>query len=296
MIVAVGTCTAGRGAEVSIGAAQADFNAGQYRSCLQKIAQVLNSKAAAPGSPARYDLLMLRGECMLQLKEADLAASAFTSASTVFKGEGDLKRMAAARAMSVLVKASPRLQYKGSKDAQPIDIVTPDSRKQAMMALFDDRFATTTSKIEAAMKSNSLVPIHDLFPVMGDLYALELTATGDTARTMPAIRSVGEHARQLITAELDRLRKRVDELDDLANAPTLSSGNLNQTLSYRGLNSNERNELHDAADELVKIEKVAQEGRRIAQRLAGPVGAWDAILGECNDVKDVAQQAYDRRY
>jgi hypothetical protein len=139
--------------------------------------------------------------------------------------------------------------------------------------------------------------MHKLLPEMRDAYAIELASSGDSVQTMPMARALGERARDLITGELDRLSKRIAELRDLANEPTFSSEGRNDgTIGYRGLTSPERDELKSMAQELVKIERVAQEGRRINRRLGGDGQVWDAILAEVADAKDHAQQAYDRRY
>src|SRR6478735_8599951 len=59
--------------------ARADFDAKQYRPCLQKIADILHDGSVDPD--ARYDLLMLRGEASLQLRYTRPALDAFTAAA-----------------------------------------------------------------------------------------------------------------------------------------------------------------------------------------------------------------------
>src|SRR5690242_15062972 len=55
--------------QVSVGDAQSDFASGEYASSLRKISTLLGSNSIKPGSVERYDLLMLRGECMLRMKQ-----------------------------------------------------------------------------------------------------------------------------------------------------------------------------------------------------------------------------------
>src|SRR5688572_14868767 len=78
--------------------AQGDFASGDYRSALQKISRLLTGPTARPGTPHRYELLLLRGECMLQLKEANFAADAFDAAARSVKGEGTVTLIADAGA------------------------------------------------------------------------------------------------------------------------------------------------------------------------------------------------------
>ena len=292
----------------TIADAQADFDKGEYRPSLQKISSILNSPSAQPGTPQRYDLLMLRGECLLQLKEPVGAANSFDSAGLAIKGDGDVKKLSAARALAMLIRESPGMAYKpktrsasegggASGAAEAINIVPPDSRKRALLAMLDDRIAALKPQIEQAAAGTSLVPMEKLLPALRDMYAIELTATGEAARTIPLAQTLGDRARELITAELDRIGKRTAELRDLANETTFSNeGRNNGTIGNRGLTSPERDEIKSMAQTLMQIEKVAQEGRRINRRIGGTGQAWDEILAQTTECKEQAQAAYDRRY
>jgi hypothetical protein len=101
-----------------------------------------------------------------------------------------------------------------------------------------------------------------------------------------------DQERELIDEELNQLSNRLDQLKDLASEPTW----VTQAISYRGLTTNERNELQKMADYLMEIQRTVENGRRIS-RLFGRTGEnWDALLADCAVAKDVAQQTYDRRY
>jgi hypothetical protein len=285
----------------SLDAAQAAYGAGDYRKSLQEIARLLNSTlpGTGPGTQTRYDAFMLRGECLLQLKEPTLAVAAFNSASNVSKQDPHPGETAAARGLAMLVQASPGLKYAPkSADASPaIDITQPDSRKKALAAMFDDRLAEVKPLVEKAMKGNSLVPMMELLPKLRDLYSLEWAATGKADVTLPIGKAMGERARDLINAELDKLNKRIAQLEDLANEPMYSDngGFRGQTASRRGLTSTEQDELKDAAAYLEKIRQVAQEGRRINRRLGGTGEAWDKILADVGELEDRAQVAYNNK-
>jgi hypothetical protein len=278
----------------TLASAQADFAKGEYRPCLQKIAQVLAMPESKRNPQERYDLFMLRGECLLQLKSADIADDTFHSAATVLKGSDEMKKIADAEAVAILIKASPGLKYTPrTAGAQPIDIVNPESRKAALQALFDDRLTVFKPKAVAANQSTNLVPIHELVPAINDLFLVELALTGETKQTLALGKELGAHARDLINGALRQINDRIQDLNMIANEP--STGTLNQ-IGYRGLTSPERDELKSLANELVKIEEVSARARHMAQRMGGDPQTWDTILADVSDAKQLAQKTYDRRY
>src|SRR4051794_1703465 len=77
-------------AELTVDDAKKDLEAGQYRQCLQKVSKLLVARTAQQDSPDRYDLLLMRGECLLQMKQASGAEAAFNSASSVMKSQADV--------------------------------------------------------------------------------------------------------------------------------------------------------------------------------------------------------------
>lgn len=285
------------GAEPSIAEAQADFQQGKYPGCLQKVAAILVGSEARQGSPGRYDLFLLRGECLLQMKRADLAADAFDAAARSVKGENDLKRVAPARAMAILIKSSANLAYrpKGASAADAIDIVNPELRKKALEALLQDRLKDMQPQVDEALKATTLPPMAKTVPALLDAFMIELAATGDTKQSLPVGQSVGEHARGLIENQLQRISMRVDDLYDLASEPTLSSGP-REFLGPRGLTTPERDELKAIANELIMIKQVAQDGRRINRSIGGTGDMWDAVIVQVNDCEERTQRAYDRKY
>ena len=286
-------------AEPTIEQVQADYKAGSYQDALRKISLIISSPNSmvrpAPASPERYDLLMLRGESALALKQRTLAIDSFNSAFRSARTEQDIARPARAYALITLTKGSPGFKYPagGAKEGG-IDIVSPGSRTKAVGAMYEDRLKDIKPQVEKAMRDTSLVPIHKLLPALRELYALEVTATGKTAESEPLLKSLGGHARKLMTEEVARLNKRLDVLNDLASSPTITRSS--DSIGYRGLTSPERDELQEIADYLDKIAKAAQEGRAMAKRLGGDVAAWDAIIADVDEGREIAKQAYDRRY
>jgi hypothetical protein len=293
-------------ASPSVADAQAKFAAGDYHASLRIIARLLSSNLVKPDTPERYDLFMLRGECMLRLKQRIAAQEAFDAASRVMKQRQDVDRVACANAMAALVKASGGLEYKPALKvndrgtiapaAAGIDIVEPESRKRAMTALYEDKAAELAPDIANALSAKSLVPIHGMLPAAWELYSLEYAATGKAEKTETQLKELGSHARTLISGELDRLTTRLDELRTLASEPTLGGIGGGRNIGYRGLSSPERKEIEDMADYLVKIQRSCENARRIARTLGGTSEYWDALLADCAVARDVAQQAFDKRY
>ena len=276
----------------SVEDARAAFASGDYQGCLRKISPLLSS--AKRDSPERYDLLMLRGECLLRLKQRNAAMPAFEAAAAVMKGRRDLERTAAATALAVLVRESPDLTYKSK--ANPgrggVDVVDPATRKVAMAALFEDLKSRLAPEVEKALKDKSLVTTHKRLKDFWELYAVELAATGSADSTAGTLQEVGGHARGLIADELDRITTRLDQLGDLASDPAWT----NAGISHRGLSTNERAELKQTADYLVQIQRTVENGRRIAQALGRTGENWETLLADCAEARDAAQEAYDRRY
>ena len=274
--------------------AQALFAAGDIPGCLKKISAQLGSKSVKRDSAERYDLLMLRGECLMKLKQRNPAVQSFDTAATVMKGRNDRNRAAAATALAVLVKASPDFKYpsKAQAERSGIDIIDPSSRREAMAALFQDLKARLAPDVSKALQDKSLVSTQKRLREFWELYAVEFAATGDTASTAATLQELGGHARGLIGEELERLITRLEQLSDLAGMPVWGS----DVLGYRGLNTDERTELKQIADYLVQIQRTVENGRRISRALGTTGENWDVLLADCAVARDTAQEAYDRRY
>ena len=281
------------GAAPTLEDARADFASGDFTASLRKTSGLLSSKAGKSDLPERYDLLVLRGECLLRLKQRTASADAFEAAAAVMKKQSDLPRAASATSLAVLVKASPDLVYKPKKQAgSGIDIAESSTRQEAMKALFDDLNAAVSPRVERALRDKSLVSTQGLLRDVWELYAVETAATGNASSTAAKLEQLGGHARSLTGDELDRITSRLEQLKDLASEPTW----VTQAMSYRGLNTGERNELRQIADYLMQIQRTVENGRRIS-RLFGRTGEnWDTLLADCAVARDVAQEAYDRRY
>ena len=275
------------------------LESGNYTACLRKIGiQLSATNAARPGTVDRFELLMLRGECLLRMRQPASAAAAYDAAAASMKTSRDVARVATATALSTLAKASPQLSYTPKAvGAAPIDIVNPESRPKALKALYDDRSTELTPEIIRALADKSLDPINALLPRAWELYSLEFATTGDAVQTVTNLKQLGTHARSLLRDELDRVAARVDVLKDVAADPTLggnggNGGNgANAAVTLRGLNEQERAELARLQERIVSLQRFAANGRRIGRLLGGTGESWDALLADCADARDAAQKA-----
>jgi hypothetical protein len=264
--------------DASLDAARIDAARGEYRAAILKIGKLLYS-FKEPTPDERYELLMLKGECQLQLKDRMGSASTFKSAA---KAAGDLNQLAAARANALIVERSAGGVYKSaSASGESIDILAPESRKKAMAQLLQDTWSKNKRDIDAAMRGETLPPIEKVFVAVADSYALELTTTGEAKQIEPVMRELGGRAFGLIRDEVTRYTRLVEQMNQLSNsAQDYARG---WGASRRGLLPDERDDLRNAIAYLTKVQDRVREYRRIAARLGGNQQKWDLLVADIAD-------------
>jgi hypothetical protein len=264
---------------------------GDYRGALAKIDKLLFPTSSDPAQ--RYELLMLKGECQLQLKNRVGASSAFKSAAKVAADPGQL---AAARANALITDASSGGQYKprAAGGGEPIDILPMESRKRAMMALRDELSSRNQSQIDGALRAQELPPIEKVFTAVADMYALELFASGGEAGdARKLMQELGTHAYTLMEREISKSAQRVDYLVQLANSS--SDYNRGWNSGRLGLTSQQRDEVKSILTYLDKIRQRASEYRRIAARVGGNEAKWDALVANTVEAMSEAESLYNDR-
>jgi hypothetical protein len=252
---------------------RADVDRGEYRAALTKINKALPE--ARGDNLRRYELLMARGEALLNLRQKPAALEAFRGASSAAGREADLRQSMAARAMVELLGESDGLAYR-PKAAAAINIVGTESRRAAMAGLFGDRLAKEKSKIDAAAEAPTLVPMIDLMPTLSGLMALEFAGTGALETMTPILQTLGSHGRGLMQREVDRMDVRISQIEDMSGELYWREGDA--TPLRRGIHSDEAAELGRMVEELDKITDASEEGRRIARQIVSSVDAWDELL------------------
>jgi len=263
---------------------RADMAKHDYRAALQTISRRLPDAKSDP--LARYELLMLRGEALVQSKQKSAALDAYRSAHAAVRRGGDLNQSLAARGMVELLGAGSGWMYK-APDGTTFDLIDPATRKAAAAAMLDEKLSALRPKIDRAAAADALGPIIELMPAIGGAMGLEYQATSDIAGLTPIVQNLGDRARSLITRELDRLMIRTAELEDVSNDFIILDRE--QVLGRRGLHSDEMQELQQMLPYLDRIEQTAAEGRRIHRNLGGTGESWDDILLRTSETESRAR-------
>ena len=265
--------------------------AGEHSAAVQKI----DKRLFASGNrevPERYELLMLKGECKLQLKDRIGAGTAFKSAVKVAPA---LNELAAAQANALIVDRSSSGVYKPrfGTAAEAIDILPLDSRKRAMLAYQAELSSQYKSQIDSALRADQLPPIEQIFPRVADMFFLETFATGQPAEAEQVMKALGGHAFELMSNEVARCASRVDYLTQLANSASDTSRGWDS--GRLGLTSQQRDEVKAMLPYLNKIRQRASEYRRIAAKAGGDEQKWNALAADTTDVILDAESLYNDR-
>lgn len=265
------------------------YNAGQYRLCLQQIARVM--RQLDRNSTDRYALLLLRGDCLLQLHDGATAKEAYKDAQK----SADLDQAAEAYAMSFLISNSPGLKYTPGGGGEPISIIDRASRKLAMQALLTDQLQSSGIEIRAALTAQDMQPIFQVWPKLRALYALEVVSTGRTDQVEPLFREVGQSARDVLSRQLSIMNQKLQQIATKSVQPggatVVQAGGAwweDPGLVRMGLTPDDRQTLREILDYCPQLIDNAQHGLSIAQRLGGEPQAWQAIIDQANQIAEQA--------
>jgi len=192
------------------------FEKGDYAQALRQATVALSAKGAAAALD-RYELLVLKGESQLRLKNNKDAAEAFDDAAGCAKDEHEA---ALARSMAELARRAKGLVYTipATKDrpAKTIDISVRDQRPAAFAALFEQNKPKVAAEVKAARGSGKLPAMFDAFRLLFDLRALELAGTGTDTQTAVIAGDLTERAAALMGRSVGDMGKTVDKLTELA--------------------------------------------------------------------------------
>jgi hypothetical protein len=264
--------------------------AGKYQTAVKQIDRQLFPMPK--DSATRYELLMLRGECRLQLKDRTGASTAFKSAAKVAESAPQL---AAARANSLIVERSTSGRYvpRAGKGGEPIDIMAMDSRKRAMNELRGELWSQYEPRVDTALHAEELPPIEEVFTHLADMYFLELFADGQATETGAVMQQLGRRAHALMQAEVLKCAARVDFFTQVANSSGTTSRGWDT--GRLGLTSQQRDEVKVIVPYLNKIRERASEYRGIAARLGGNEAKWDALVADAVAAAAEAESLYNDR-
>jgi hypothetical protein len=251
---------------------KSSFEAGDYRAVIRDVARGLALKGKAADEYDRHDLLLLRAESLLRLKETAAAGTAFEQAAKESVSEKDRND---ALAMSMLLsrtggrtlKYIPQKVLKSQK-RDPIDVVDPEQRKAALAALYFDESSAAAPAIKEAKTATALPPIATALKAVNahKLRMLELAANGNDNQTKQAVNDLKSRAVDLISHALERYARRVDELGASADQtirqtvfiPQRDGTMIGQDLyRRRGLSIPESDELKAMNRDFVQLSGVA---------------------------------------
>jgi hypothetical protein len=160
---------------------------GQYREALRSLQRVLGLKGAAAAPYNRAEMLMLRAECQLQIREPSAALTTLDAVAKEARGSKDQASnpdmFGKALALTVLVNKSANLQYTpktrtGPLAPKPINILDRAARPEAYKALFTDILPDAKAKVRAMENTTALQPLLDTAKALAALRGMEKVANG----------------------------------------------------------------------------------------------------------------------
>lgn len=245
------------------------FTSGDYAKVVLDADRTLTDQGTSLSDEEAYGLIMLKAEALLRQGNAAAAAREFVNAG---RAATDIQQLAWARASAIVVRRSNTKTFTPrTGDKTPIDILNPDTRKQAFLALYKDMLPEVNRRQETAMRANTLPALEDAVLPVADATFLEIAATGASKEMGPALKGIGERARKLISEDIIRVQRQVSILDRIASQYDGWGGSL------RGLTSRERDELRTTQAYVDRVLERVRAYRLAASRLTNDLQDWDRL-------------------
>ena len=271
------------------------YDAGQYHPCLQEISRLLFLKGEIATHVDRPKLLLLRGDCLVKLKDSRTALKAYKDAEAA--ATLDPPTWLLARAGTVILQNCRGLTYM-PPGIQPIDVTTDDGWKQAAAAIYNATWQRSQSSLAAAQSAQDIAAIHSVVPTITNLVALDRVTGADPSQLIPTVRSIGQRARDIIArflAQQDQITSGVERNADVV---------LNVTLPYpwwgrwtpavrQGLSTPDRDNLNQVVDSATQAYDLAMQGKKAAFLVGGMEGKWQELADFAIQVRDHAQRVLD---
>jgi hypothetical protein len=160
---------------------------GQYRDALKSLQRVLDLKGTGAAAYDRAEMLLLRAECQLQIRESQAALATLDLAAKEARGGKDKASNAdllgKALALTALVNKSTNLQYTpkthtGPLPPKPLNILDRAARPEAYKALLEDILPDAKTKVRAMQTTTTLQPVLDTAKMIAALRTIETVANG----------------------------------------------------------------------------------------------------------------------
>ncbi len=222
----------------------------KYAEAVPKITRALSLKGEAAAGLDRYQLLMERGNCQLQLKTPGPAAESYALAE---KEAADVAMARGAHGLSLLARKSTgggyqsKIKEKG-KPAEVLAINDDNSRKAAFAAMYADEQPALKARLETATKSASLPQVIEASRWYWDLASLEWAATDSDEQSKPLAGLLAGRVGELLAPALEKGLAQLDEISAATREQVNinvnnNNGNQNYQVSAGGLNPNQQREV-----------------------------------------------------
>ncbi|MGN6368634.1 MAG: hypothetical protein ACTHN5_10265 [Phycisphaerae bacterium] len=308
VVVGAAGVTGARGAEELPSPADIEKNVetGKYQDALKDLTRVL----ALTGTPAaaydRYTMLMLKAECMLQLKQQPGALAVLEQARKEAFAQEKPERAASPVALAFLVQHSRAFEYvpKAAGEHKAIPWLDRSRRAEAYAALLVDELPAAERKVPPLAQVKALPPLLEFAKTVGSLRALEImrgkagdTGEGATPETDPLVKAVGDRAAELITDAMADPSGKVLKISDTANQlvqvnvpqhdPNTGRAWVTQRMQRRGLDGEQTQYLKNVGENCGRIIAAAKE---FTERL---LGEDEALKGAASNAAALRMRAAD---
>jgi len=234
-----------------------------YAEALRAVSRI-TSLRQIPSDYDKYALLTLKAECHVRLRQHPLAVDGFEKAADATDDE---RARCVSLATALLLKKSTGFAYKpksvaDGKPVEPIDVIEPEPRKQALAALFEDEWKAKQAALKRARQSGSLPQLSSAVEIVSELRTLELAATGKDERCKDAVAEIVDAAADAIAAALPKMDAAVREIDRRAMEVIINEKE--GWSGPRGLTSNDMQELRTIMGSCEKTAQAIDALTRIA--------------------------------
>lgn len=279
------------------------FRDQNYKETLQKLGRVLALKGDAAKGYDRHDLLRLRAETQLKLKDVTGAINTFEQAA---KEAPDDRARAVDLATQMVLKRSKNLTFtrsakrnaKGAAAAKadPVDVSEPEKRKAAFEVLLAEQKDEVSPKLKAAKDARALPPIIEALQAAGGLRTLELAATGEDAQVKAMVQGLTDRARKLMADAIQDWADAVAQIEASANRLTETFAPMRQpgigvyaerSYKKKGLMTRD---LQDLKRVIADCKKLVPTARELGEKLGD---AGEPFRQVAKDAAEVGNKAHE---
>lgn len=199
-----------RADDVTFEKLQQMFREQKYQPMLVNMSKILSDPTDAAKRFNLHDLYSLKAEAHLRLKDGRSATQALTEAA---KHAQDREQAAIDKATVILIQRSGNLRYTPKQPGGPaIDIVEPDRRGEALVALYNDELTAQRKRIGEATREKTIPPILKVIGVAQDLVVLEMAGRGSKGDAAKLLNELSRHTESLLSDAVEQFAKREREL------------------------------------------------------------------------------------